>query len=393
MCEPLVTVVTPSYNQGRFIRATIESVLSQDYPNIEYIIMDGGSSDETAAVAAGYAGRLTFISERDRGQSHAINKGFRMARGSIVAWLNSDDIFLPGAVRAAVAALLADPSAGAVYGEGWVMDELGNRTSRFRCTEPFNLWKLVHLSDYVLQQTVYFRKDVLEEVGYLDESLNYTMDWDILIRIGMRRPLRHVPVEMGCLREYPTAKSFAGGPRRVREIRDLLRRHTGCRFPPGYVTYGLQTYQQRCCDGIAAVLGPLTPVRKVLQSAVRLVAGTIIAGTELHAQGLYPDRWAARVLRYMLPPAGGVLALEGFLPDWPTLRGQTLRLEVNGQVVAILAVSPGDFRLTVDLPAGLRDRLLNVKVTASRSRADRRYGAFTGRRRVAYRLDAIRWFS
>ena len=91
MKSPLVTVVTPSYNQGRFIRATIESVLSQDYPNLEYIIMDGGSTDETAAVVNDYASRLTWISEKDRGQSHAINKGFRMAKGEIVSWLNSDD--------------------------------------------------------------------------------------------------------------------------------------------------------------------------------------------------------------------------------------------------------------------------------------------------------------
>src|SRR5579864_7213135 len=102
MNDPLVTIVTPSYNQGRFIRATIESVLSQDYPSIEYIIMDGGSTDETAAVVGEYKGRLTFISEHDRGQSHAINKGFRMARGEIVSWLNSDDIILPGAVSHAV---------------------------------------------------------------------------------------------------------------------------------------------------------------------------------------------------------------------------------------------------------------------------------------------------
>src|SRR5215831_19568911 len=102
--NPIVTVVTPSYNQGSFIRATIESVLSQDYPNVEYIIMDGGSTDETGSVAKDYASRLTFISEKDRGQSHAINKGFHMARGSIVAWLNSDDTYLPGAIRHGVEA-------------------------------------------------------------------------------------------------------------------------------------------------------------------------------------------------------------------------------------------------------------------------------------------------
>src|SRR4051794_8626300 len=100
--QPVVTVVTPSYNQGSFIRATIESVLRQDYPHIEYIVMDGGSTDETASVVKDYASRLKFISERDRGQSHAINKGFRTAKGDILAWLNSDDLFLPGAVEAAV---------------------------------------------------------------------------------------------------------------------------------------------------------------------------------------------------------------------------------------------------------------------------------------------------
>ena len=100
--KPTVTIVTPSYNQGEFIRATIESVLAQDYPRLEYIVMDGGSSDQTSAIAAEYASRLTWISEKDRGQAHAINKGFGRAKGDIVAWLNSDDILLPGAVTRAV---------------------------------------------------------------------------------------------------------------------------------------------------------------------------------------------------------------------------------------------------------------------------------------------------
>ena len=236
--NPLVTVVTPSYNQGRFIRATIESVLSQSYPNLEYIIMDGGSTDETAAVVKDYASRLTFISEKDRGQSHAINKGFRMAGGSILSWLNSDDLYLPGAIQAAVDAFESSPGAGAVYGEGYLIDRDGDITARFPCTEPFNLWKFVHLSDYILQQTVYFRRDALDQVGYLDETLHYSMDWDILIRIGLRYPMVYIPEYMGCLREYAEAKTFAGGIRRAREIHNMLRRHTGMRIPPG--TYRLR---------------------------------------------------------------------------------------------------------------------------------------------------------
>src|SRR5207253_836839 len=143
MKQPLVSIITPSYNQGRFIRATIESVLGQDYPNIEYIIMDGGSKDETASIAREYSRRLTFISERDRGQSDAINKGFRMARGEIVSWLNSDDIILPGAVRSAVEAFERVPSAGAVYGDGYLIDLVGNVNSRFPSNEPFHLWYII----------------------------------------------------------------------------------------------------------------------------------------------------------------------------------------------------------------------------------------------------------
>ena len=154
MRKPLVSIITPSYNQGRFIRATIQSVLAQDYPELEYIVMDGGSADETRSVVKDYASRLTFVSEKDRGQSHAINKGFRLARGSILFWLNSDDVILPGAVRSAVDEFARSPATGAVYGQGYLMDKEGAVTSPFSATGPFNLWKLVYLSDYILQQTL-----------------------------------------------------------------------------------------------------------------------------------------------------------------------------------------------------------------------------------------------
>src|SRR5437773_10477182 len=208
---PLFSVVTPSYNQGRFIRATIESVLSQDYPNVEYIIMDGGSADETASVVKDYASRLTFISEKDRGQTHAINKGFKRAHGQLLAYLNSDDVYLPGMIRMAIQGFQKNPNAGAVYGEGYLIDSEGKISSRFPYTESFNLWKLVYLSDYILQQTVAFRREALDEVGELDESLHYTMDWDILIRIGMKYPLEYIPEYMACLREYSTTNHFREG--------------------------------------------------------------------------------------------------------------------------------------------------------------------------------------
>ncbi len=386
MYKPLVTVVTPSFNQGHFIRATIESVLSQDYPNVEYIIMDGGSTDQTAAIVGEYSSRVRFISERDRGQSHAINKGFKLASGSIVAWLNSDDIFLPGAISAAANAFTEKPDAGAVYGEGFLIDREGKITSRFPHTEPLNLWRLVYLSDYILQQTVFFRKEAVEAVGYLDEDLHYVMDWDLLIRLGKRYPLEYIPNEMGCLREYAEAKSFAGGIRRADEIRRMLRKHTGMRYPFGYIVYGLDTYHQVWCQQVdQAAPEFLKPVSQVVQKAIRLSCGLVIGHTVMHSQGLYLDRWAAPRLRYMLAPGRGPIVLEGTVPSWLGFSGaQALKVSCNGVDVGTYRVDAGDFQLVIELPEYLDDVVLNFVVQATRhARLGKK--PFQGdRRRVAY---------
>ena len=114
---PLVSIVTPSFNQARFLEATLRSVLEQDYPNIEYLVVDGASTDGSVEIIRRYADRLTWwVSEKDNGQSEAINKGMRRARGEFIGWLNSDDIYLPGAVSAAVSAFLSHPQAGLIYG-------------------------------------------------------------------------------------------------------------------------------------------------------------------------------------------------------------------------------------------------------------------------------------
>ena len=123
--KPLVTIITPSYNQGRFIRETIESVLNQDYENIEYIIVDGQSTDETLKIIKQYNGKLSYISEKDNGQSDAINKGFKMAHGEIVAWLNSDDVYEPGCIKRAVREFEKNSRLGLIYGDGYILDEQG----------------------------------------------------------------------------------------------------------------------------------------------------------------------------------------------------------------------------------------------------------------------------
>jgi len=187
---PLVSIVTPSYNQGRFIRETIESVLSQDYPHTEYMVIDGGSTDTTVAVLRGYGQRFFWTSEPDRGQAHAVNKGWMMARGEVWGWLNSDDLYLPGAVGNAVDYLVSHPDVGMVYGEAYHVSEEGIIIERYP-TEPFDASRLGDTC-YICQPTVFIRRTVVEDVGFLDESLNYCIDYDLWIRIAKRYRIGYV---------------------------------------------------------------------------------------------------------------------------------------------------------------------------------------------------------
>jgi glycosyltransferase involved in cell wall biosynthesis len=384
---PLVTVVTPSYNQGRFIAATIDSVLSQDYPNVEYLIVDGASTDDTAAVVERYADRLTFVSEPDRGQSDAINKGFRRARGRYVAWLNSDDVFLPGAISAAVAALRAHPDAGAVYGEGFQIDEAGNVLSRFAVTQRFDLWKLLNLSDYILQQTVFFRRSVFDDVGWLDESLHYGLDWELLMRIGLRHPLVYIPRDMGAIREYPAAKSFAGGAKRAHELAAIMRRHTHKRFPPGVFVYGMPVYVGTVNGCIARVMrGPLAQLGARVQRRVNALGNRIVGEIVRGAQGWYSDGWAGTRAEFTFRPgAGRNLAIDVTLPQWAPIDRQRLTFSVGGRAFATESFGRGEFRIPVMLPRETWDVPVTVRVRAHHFfRARDRDREHRDRRKLAY---------
>jgi glycosyltransferase involved in cell wall biosynthesis len=389
LSRPVVTIVTPCYNQGEFIRATIESVLSQDYPNLEYIVMDGGSTDQTAAVVAEYAGRLTWISEKDRGQAHAINKGFARARGEIVAWLNSDDLYLPGAVRRAVDAFERVPHTGAIYGEGYLMDRDGRPTGRFPATEPFNLWKLVYLSDYVLQQSTFFRRAAVADVGWLDETLHYALDWDLLIRLGQRFGLHYVPEYFGVLREHPDAKTYSGGRRRVEEIRVVLERYTGLKHAPGFWTYGLETIQRRWRDRWVGrsprwLRGPAHLVNLLVYLPTAVAIMLILR----HAQGLYPDRWTSDRLKWMLPEGTGDVVVRGSLPDDRRLNGMTLSAAVAGRELASWTLQPGEFEVRFRAPD--QRRPLSFELRSSRYRRPP-FGREASWRRLGFLLKSADW--
>lgn len=221
--NPLVSIVTPSYNQGRFIKETIESVLSQDYRPVEYLVFDGGSTDETMAVLRSYGDVFSWVSEKDKGQSNAINKGWSRARGEILAWLNSDDIYLPGAISKAVAFLQDHPECGAVYGEGYHIEENGKIIERYP-TEPFDRKRLTETC-YICQPTVFIRKEVLQEIGFLDEGLRYSMDYDLWFRIARRYDFGYLPEYLASTRFYRETKTLGQKVQVHKEILEVVHRY------------------------------------------------------------------------------------------------------------------------------------------------------------------------
>lgn len=191
--QPLVSIVTPSFNQARYLEATIRSVLAQDYPYLKYIIVDGGSTDGSVDIIKKYADRLGWwVSEPDRGQTDAINKGFAQAEGEILAWLNSDDTYQPGAVAEAVAFLRARPEVGMVYGDANYIDENGRVIGRFPARQT-DYCRLRHGYVHIPQQASFFRADLWRKVGPLDPSFYFAMDYDLWVRIAAQAPLQHVP--------------------------------------------------------------------------------------------------------------------------------------------------------------------------------------------------------
>jgi glycosyltransferase involved in cell wall biosynthesis len=205
---PLVTIITPSYNQAHYLEATIHSVLNQDYPNIEYIIVDGGSKDESVDIIQKYQDRLAWwVSEKDKGHADALNKGFSHASGEILAWLNSDDTYLPGAVSEAVVCLKEHPQVGMVYGDAVLIDDAGEVLGRF-ASKQTDYRRLLRGSVHIPQATTFFRADLWRKVGPLDLSLFFSFDYDLWVRLAKVSSLLYVPRQWANFRLHDQGKSI-----------------------------------------------------------------------------------------------------------------------------------------------------------------------------------------
>jgi len=236
---PSVAIVTPSFNQDEFLARTIESVLDQRYPRLEYVVQDGGSDDNSVEVIRYYENRLThWVSAADDGQADAIAKGFEKTSGELMAWLNSDDLLLPGALNYAASYLAEHPDVDVVYGHRVLIDTEDNEIGRW--VLPPHCSRTLKWFDYVPQETMIWRRSLWEKVGGIDPSFRFALDWDLLLRfVDAGATFVRLPRFLGAFRVHEEQKSLAwaqsvGKP----EVRKLRERHLG--FAPSPMHVGIR---------------------------------------------------------------------------------------------------------------------------------------------------------
>lgn len=216
-------IITPSLNQGKYIERTINSVISQRYPLVEYMIVDGNSQDNTLEILHNYKNVTRQIIEPDNGQTHAINKGIRNTQSDIIGWLNSDDIYYKNTIHIVSEYFTQNPDVDIVYGMAHHIDQDGNIINQYP-TQPWNLTKLKNKC-FICQPATFFRRSVIEKHGYLDEQLTYCMDYEYWLRLGLQEArFGYMQKFLAGSRLHPQAKTIAHPIKMRQEAHRMLRK-------------------------------------------------------------------------------------------------------------------------------------------------------------------------
>ena len=252
-----ISIITPSYNQGQYLEETIQSVLDQKYPNLEYIIMDGGSTDNSVEIIKKYESQLDhWESKPDGGQSDAINKGFNMATGDILAWLNSDDYYTPGTLHE-ISGMFAHDDLKIVFGECALYNEKSGKTKSSTVFEFAQSHKIEY-SDYIIQPSCFWTKKTWELVGNLDEKLIYTFDWDWYIR-AQRAGVQFHPVDkiFSVYRYHDQHKTGTGGDERELELASIYKQYHSELLSQKYLLRRTMQNKIRRANGLNRILSKL----------------------------------------------------------------------------------------------------------------------------------------
>ena len=305
---PTISLVIPSLNYDRFLDETLDSVWRQNYLRLEVVVMDGGSSDDSVDVIRRHADRLAYWqSLADGGQSRAVNEGVRHCRGDLVGWLNADDLLWSGALWTVARAYAAHPGCGVYTGNGYRLRPEGY--SPWRVGAPgFDREALVQGVNYVLQPATFYTRRAWDEVGGLDEELNYCMDWDLIVRVAALHPVTVIDDCLAVNREHADSKTQRGGLARAAEIVAMTRRHSGRDMTPGALLYLLETLIGESADAPAKVRWHLVrTLRSVREELARAHGRADGAPVRLDPQDhIYRPEHSA-----VMPAAGAAAALAG----------------------------------------------------------------------------------
>ena len=384
--RPLVSIVTPSYNQGVFLKRTIDSVLDQDYPDIEYFVMDGGSEDASVDILKEHKGSFEWVSEPDRGQTEAINKGFSRARGTILGYLNSDDILYPGAISTVVEQFHKNPEVDMLYGKADYIDEEDKKTGVYN-TDTYSFERNM-FDCCICQPAGFWRKRIADIVGKFDEGLQYAMDYDYWLRMdraGGR--IFHMPDILAASRRYEGTKTLSKREEIFKEIFEICKAH-GSYVSRNYFD-GLWHYRLVEKEGIPAKV--LRPVRRYYRNVAffhyvlfnrdyyrfrnfpvifgpRFTPALVRRfpalyriyyefGRDLHRQksivkGVYPDNWISPKCRFNLNNSKRKYHLAG-VPN----QDMVMRVFLNGErgeVYQLTSNKHQEFEFEVDMENGTR---------------------------------------
>lgn len=283
---PWVTVITPAYNQGIFLRDTIESVLSQDYPNIEYFVLDDGSTDDTAKILNEYNGRIRWETHVNMGQTATINKGWRLTKGKIIAWLNSDDTYLPGAVRSGVEYLMKHPETGIVFSDSLMTKADGTPIERTKSPGQYNYRDLlVNCNNAIAQPSSFIRREVIEKWGELDPKFYYFMDWDLWLRAGLSFQIDYTPELWSTYRLHAESKTVAQSLKAAPELEYMYRKFFTREDLPDWVKKVKKKSMMNMCFTTAGYYlngGDRRSAAKMAKSAFKENPGGVFSFRNLH---------------------------------------------------------------------------------------------------------------
>ncbi|HEY8770845.1 MAG TPA: glycosyltransferase, partial [Thermoleophilaceae bacterium] len=393
---PPVSVVTPTLQMSRFLRDTIESVLGQDYPRLEYLVMDGGSTDGTVDVLRGYGDRLRFVSEPDGGQADAVNRGFRATSGELFAFLNADDTYLPGAVGKAVQGFLEHPEAAVVYGDGVHVDEEGEEIAPYP-TQDFDRDALMRRC-FICQPAAFVSRTALERVGLLDARLQVSLDYDLWIRLAKLYPFARVDGTLATSRMHADNKTLAQRRLAYSESIEIVKRHFG------YVPLDwLHGYSQFVVDGVDQFFARSRPSPRSRALAMAIGVrhnprrlGRLVreAATEVGLRdhdGRWDDGWISRRFVEEVDVPGDCSQVRVVARNEAWMRRQLeVSVHLDGVMVATRRPSEaGRFELIGDCPPDLRGRRAQLEIVANRTWHPRARG---DRRRVSCVIDEVRLY-